>query len=46
MKIYNIETKQVIESDKLQEWVDCFQLAEMGQDKKQLHIILNQDGKK
>lgn len=34
MKIYNIETKQVIESDKLQEWEDHFQLVEIGQDEK------------
>jgi len=34
MKIYNIETKQVIESDKLQEWEDYFQLVEIGQDEK------------
>ena len=34
MKIYNAETKQIVESDDLQEWVDCFQLIEMGQDEK------------
>lgn len=34
MKIYNIETKQVIESDKLQELKDHFQLVEIGQDEK------------
>lgn len=28
MKIYNIVTKQIVESDKLQEWADIFELSE------------------